>query len=802
MTTRDKNIVGEVLAKTYRIERFLGVGTIGTVYVARHVRSGGLYAVKVLHRKLAASPELYQRFQDEARLIATLRHPHIVPITDFDRDDNAIPFFVMDLLEGENLQQRLKHKEMLPLSQSLEILQQVGSALSAAHRSGIVHRNVKLENIYLVRHDLGDRVTESAKVTDFGLSRFRRVAPAGTLDAAHGVSAYMAPEMLQESTSPIDGRADQWALAVIGYRMLSGKLPFEDSSPEELQRHILNDPPRPLNRLMPELPSHVVTALNRGMAKRREDRYESMLDFVRAVTSKATGTVAVAPGPAADADPAAPQSRAASPSGRVAAVAPPIPSARIAVVPPPPAVATNRPPAPPAGSAAAPAATPPSPATAAAAPAPPIAPPVPGVPVPPAASAPSASPAAAAPPAVPVTAASPSAAAPPIPAAAPAPAPAASPPSPSAATPAPLLAAPPLLLPESNAAPVVEEEKRPSWGFLLGGAALAILAGLGLTLLLESRQQRPQLPIGTSDDRGSVTASPAPTAPVVEALDLLSPPPPPPPAVDAAAQLPTPIAPHVPLPPLRGPDSPVPTPATTPGAVDPTKAAGTPTGTDPSAPSAVPGKTPGTPAPPSAPGLPPGAPGSAAVPGSPTAPRPQKPPAATGVGSGDPGAGPAAGTPAGDPSSGAAGKTPTAPAGSSTAPAGSSSGTAPAADSKDKSTDELMKEAQAAYVRGERGRATELALQVAEGGGPDAERAWRFIGSAACSVRNALMANKAYTKLESSEHKQMILELCQRNGLSFQNGTFGPSSSAPGGSGSSGSPSSSGSSGSAPPDPQ
>ena len=119
MTNRDKNIVGEVLAKTYRIERFLGVGTIGTVYVARHVRSGGLYAVKVLHRKLAASPELYQRFQDEARLIATLRHPHIVPITDFDRDDNGIPFFVMDLLEGENLQQRLKHPKSLRVARSL-----------------------------------------------------------------------------------------------------------------------------------------------------------------------------------------------------------------------------------------------------------------------------------------------------------------------------------------------------------------------------------------------------------------------------------------------------------------------------------------------------------------------------------------------------------------------------------------------------------------------------------------------------------------------------------------------------------
>ena len=92
MSGRDKNIVGEVLAKTHRIERFLGAGSVGTVYVARHVRSGGLYAVKVLHRRLATSADVYQRFQDEARFIATLRHPHILPITDFDRDEAACRF--------------------------------------------------------------------------------------------------------------------------------------------------------------------------------------------------------------------------------------------------------------------------------------------------------------------------------------------------------------------------------------------------------------------------------------------------------------------------------------------------------------------------------------------------------------------------------------------------------------------------------------------------------------------------------------------------------------------------------------
>lgn len=736
MTNRDKNIVGEVLAKTYRIERFLGVGTIGTVYVARHVRSNGLYAVKVLHRKLAASPELYQRFQDEARLIATLRHPHIAPITDFDRDENGTPFFVMDLLEGENLQQRLKHKETLPLAQALEILQQVGSALSTAHRSGIVHRNIKPENIYLVRHDLGDRVTESARITDFGLSRFRRAAPAGTLDAAHGVSPYMAPEMLQEGTAPIDGRADQWALAVIGYRMLSGKLPFDDSSPEELLRHILNDPPRPLNRLMPELPSHMVTALNRGMAKRREDRYETMMDFVRAVTTKSTGAAPAVP-PPAEVEPAAPQAKPTSASGRVAAVAPPLPSGRIVAAPPLPPPATNRPPvsaAPPP-----PAASPPSP------PAPP-------------AAAPPAAPSAAGPPPVAIPRAVPIAA--PIAPAAPAP------PPPSTATPAPpVLAAPPLLLPESLPPPAAEQAKGPSWGLILGGAAVAILAGLGLTLLLDSRQPHPQLPIPAVEELGSPRAPAA--VPVVEALDLGDSSPTP--AADAAARPLTPIAPHVPLPPLRGLGGPETGPGAPPLPASPT---GAETG-KPAAPSGGPEAPAGTPSPATKPAATPPANSPPKLPPAPASPTPGESPAgnpalpslpdSTGAGKAST---PGAGRPAGEqPASPPSATTPTEP--------------------KDKNPDDLMKEAQAAYVRGERGRATELALQVAEGGGPDAERAWRFIGSAACSVRNALMANKAYTKLESSEHKQMLQELCQRNGLSFQNGSFGPPS--PGAAGSSGS---------------
>ncbi len=243
----------------------------------------------------------------------------------------------------------------------------------------------------------------------------------------------------------------------------------------------------------------------------------------------------------------------------------------------------------------------------------------------------------------------------------------------------------------------------------------------------------------------------APTPPVVEALDSAVPSAPPPVAVpDAATHAPTPIAPQVPLPPLRIggiQDS-----ANPPGP----QPVGTPTGEP---------VKPANPAPPGGTDVKPGTPPSVNKPTGPTGttltPQVTPPPKVNPP--------PAAGTELPRP---VLPPTPTIdPAPTITPPAPTP--TPQPAETKEKSADELMKDAQAAYVRGERGRAMDLALQVAEGGGPEAERAWRFIGSAACSVRNALMANRAYSQLASGEHKQMLLELCQRNGLSFQNGQFG-----------------------------
>jgi serine/threonine-protein kinase len=650
MTTRDKNIVGEVLAKTYRIERFLGAGSVGTVYVARHVRSGGLYAVKVLHRRLAASADVYQRFQDEARLIATLRHPHILPITDFDRDESGVPFFVMDLLEGESLAQRLKHKETLPFAQTMDLLSQVGSALHAAHRSGIVHRNLRPENIFLVRHDLGDRVVETTKITDFGLACFRR-PPGSSRELPPTV--YNAPELLQEG-APVDGRADQWALAALSYRLLSGKSPFDEGTPEELMERIINEAPKPLGKLMPDLPPHVVAAIHRGMARRREDRYETTLDFVRAISPKTPSSGVP------DSVPENLVARANPPSGRIVAP-PPAPPA------PPPEI---KPPAAP---------TPP-----------PAQPPVSARPI-----------ARSRPPQAPI----------------------------------PALAAPPSLF-EKTPPPMQVPRQTSQLPIILGGGAVVVvLLALIAVVAIRKPASKPPEPV--------VTQQPVPPPPVVQPImpDLAAP--------TVVAQVPdaahpTPVVRDVGLQ-LRGADLPSDSAAAAVGAIAPQKPA--PVAAAPVGPATVPAQ--------------PGTVVAKTQPGATPAPAPAVARPAT-----------QATTPAVT--------TPSEPTRDPSGPGGSVADSKPPEPAKpaeppkpaEKTPEEVMAEAKKAYVTGERERAVDLALQAAEKPGPHVIDSWRFVGSAACSIHNAQIASKAYAHLASAEHKQLLAELCQRNGLVLQNGQF------------------------------
>ncbi|MCS6916031.1 MAG: serine/threonine protein kinase, partial [Myxococcota bacterium] len=286
MSSRARSRTGQVLGKSYRIERLLGVGSLGAVYVARHVRTGALCAVKLLHRKLLPDSEVYQKLVEETRALSMLRHPHILLFSDHDQDESGGMYLVMELLEGETLHQRLQQRGSLTVAQVLELSRQVGGALHAAHRVGVVHRNLRPENIFLVRHDMGDHVVESVRVMDFGLGRLRRPPQLEGPGPLLGVSQYTAPETI--AGAPPDGRADQWALAVVLYRALAGRLPFDGDSLREVVRQMMEQAPVPLQQVAPEVPPALANAIARGLQRDPRERFDTVMDLVRAACERPT----------------------------------------------------------------------------------------------------------------------------------------------------------------------------------------------------------------------------------------------------------------------------------------------------------------------------------------------------------------------------------------------------------------------------------------------------------------------------------------------------------------------------------
>ncbi|MFO0574783.1 MAG: protein kinase [Polyangia bacterium] len=294
MAQQPADLIGRTLCRTYQVERLLGGGGMGAVYAARHVRTGGLFAVKILHRETAADADIYKRFQDEAKTVSALRHPHIVQVTDFDRDEDGTPFIVMELLEGEDLYQRLCRVNKLPVEQVLDIGRQVGSALHAAHEKGVIHRDIKPQNIFLVRHEVAEDVHETAKVVDFGISKIRRTGGQMTRDMTIlGTPQFMSPEAALGQNSQLDGRADQWSLAVIMYLSLTGKLPFDGENLVGVLYQVVHEKPTPIRQLAPEVPEILVAAIERAMSKKKDDRFPRMVDFVRALTGQSAGAASV-----------------------------------------------------------------------------------------------------------------------------------------------------------------------------------------------------------------------------------------------------------------------------------------------------------------------------------------------------------------------------------------------------------------------------------------------------------------------------------------------------------------------------
>ncbi len=275
----DDPLIGTVLASRYRVEKRLGAGGMGTVYLAQHIKLQKPMAVKVLHKEMSTVTEVVARFEREAIAAARIDHPNVVAATDFGTLEDGCFFLVLEYIAGRSLRSALVPGAM-SAHRALHIARQIADALSAAHDAGIVHRDLKPENVMLVdRRGRSDVV----KVLDFGIAKVTwedaRGAPQLTrLGAVFGTPEYMAPE--QAAGLSVDARADLYALGILLFEMLDGRAPFEGSDPVAVVQRQIRDAPPPLP---PKTPPDVVALVTRLLAKKADERVQTAAEVVRRI---------------------------------------------------------------------------------------------------------------------------------------------------------------------------------------------------------------------------------------------------------------------------------------------------------------------------------------------------------------------------------------------------------------------------------------------------------------------------------------------------------------------------------------
>jgi serine/threonine protein kinase len=274
-------LVGSVLEGAYRVESLVGEGGMGAVYSGVHLRLGKRVAIKVMARELAANPEALARFRREAEVTSGLGHPHIVQVFDFGATPTGEPYLVMEFLEGEDLEHRIRRSGRVPPPATMHIVRQVASALAATHRRGIVHRDLKPANIYLLAVE-GE--TDFVKVLDFGISKVRAATTKLTQPAmVMGTPNYMSPEQALGQVDEIDERTDQWALACITWEALSGQGPFVGDNVPSLLFQVVHEIPAPLVPKVPGLPAEVESVLRRALSKKKNERFSGVAEFAGAL---------------------------------------------------------------------------------------------------------------------------------------------------------------------------------------------------------------------------------------------------------------------------------------------------------------------------------------------------------------------------------------------------------------------------------------------------------------------------------------------------------------------------------------
>jgi serine/threonine-protein kinase len=276
--------LAHALGSRYRVDRVLGKGGMGIVFLAESRSDGAAVAIKVLRAELSSDANGVARFQREAEIAASLEHRGIIPIVEVGSEE-GLHYFVMRYVDGCSLDVLLRERKgagrPLPIAAVARILVEAAETLSYAHEKGIVHRDVKPANILL---DGEGRVL----LTDFGISKAAVASEGATTAAALteygtvlGTPHYLAPE--QALSRSVDGRADQYALAIVGFEMLTGSVPFDDETSHAIiHRHVNELPPR-VSSVRDDVPEHISTAIARALMKAPSHRFANMEQFARAI---------------------------------------------------------------------------------------------------------------------------------------------------------------------------------------------------------------------------------------------------------------------------------------------------------------------------------------------------------------------------------------------------------------------------------------------------------------------------------------------------------------------------------------
>jgi len=318
---------GVILAGKYRVDRLLGVGGMGAVVAAHHIQLDDRVAIKFLLPEVRENGEAVARFLREARAAVKIKSQHVARVTDVGTLDNGLPYMIMEYLEGSDLDRWVAEKGPLSIGQACELVLQACEAIAEAHALGIVHRDLKPANLFVIRRPDG---MLSVKVLDFGISKVPQsdTRPGLTRTAmVMGSPLYMSPEQI-ESTRDVDARSDIWALGVILYELVTGRVPFEGNMFAELAMRIITQPPAALRdrcaHAPPEFEQVILRCLEKDQARRFQSVAELAEQLVEFAPPRAQRSVSVISGILKSVQPPAAASVSAAPASVVTPAAAPV----------------------------------------------------------------------------------------------------------------------------------------------------------------------------------------------------------------------------------------------------------------------------------------------------------------------------------------------------------------------------------------------------------------------------------------------------------------------------------------------